>query len=103
MMERVYKEPNGNHIVLPPFIKLKWTKKKNCAIPACASYLLDRSKKCSTGVNKINTLPEKEIALERYKYEVGDFFLTDQYICKIPSKFTTGYGRESLIYKRFQI
>ena len=39
--------------------------------------------------------------MARYKYEVGDFVLTDQFICKTLGRFPIDYGHESL-YLRFQ-
>ena len=55
----MYEEPYDTYTVLPPAIKYKFKIAENCAIPACASCLLDRSKKCVPGVNKVNTLPDK--------------------------------------------
>ena len=96
MRENLYEEPNSNRTVLPLVIKYKFTTTKNCAIPVCVSCLLDRSKKRSHGVTKSNALPEKQGYLTIYKYDVGDFVSTDQFIFKTPERFPAGYGLDYL-------
>jgi hypothetical protein len=40
-------------------------------------------------------LDDREGAIMRDQYNVGDFISTDQFICKMPGRLPTGYGRES--------
>ncbi len=46
-------------------------------------------------------LDNREGAITRDQYNVGDFVSTDQFICKMPGRLPTGYGRESQDH-RFQ-
>ena len=96
MRQNLYEEPNSNCTVLPLVIKYNFTVTNNCAIPVCVSCLLARSKKHSPGVTKYDTLPEKQGYLTIYKYDVGDFFSTDQFIFKTPDRLPTGYSLDYL-------
>jgi hypothetical protein len=40
-------------------------------------------------------LEDREGAITRDQYNVGDFVSTNQFICKTPGRLLTGYGRES--------
>ncbi len=49
------------------------------AYPECFTHLLE----------------DREGAITRGQYNVGDFVSTDQFICKKPGRLPTGYGRKS--------
>ena len=95
MRDRTYEEPLGQHTVLPPIIKAKFPSARNCVIPLCQSCLLARARKRTPGVKYTKADPQKEGALSRDWYEVGDFVSTDQFICRTPGHLPEGYGRES--------
>ena len=79
MSSRKFKEPNGNIIILP-VINPKFPDARNCAVPACESCILTRSKKRSTNNKKVKPLAEKEGTLWRDKIEVGYFVSTDHFL-----------------------
>ncbi len=95
MRDQTYEEPLGQRTVLPPIIKAKFPFARNCTIPLCQSCLLARARKRTPGVKHAKADPEKERALSRDRYEVGDFVSTDQFICRTPGCLPEGYGRES--------
>jgi len=95
MRERTYEDPLGRRTILPPMIKPKFPSARNCVVPACQSCLIVRARKRSPNVVKTKVIPEREGALSRDKYEVGDFVSTDQFICRTPGRLPEGYGRES--------
>jgi hypothetical protein len=82
--ERMFEEPLGKCMVLPPIIKPKFPSAWNCVIPVCKSCLLARVRKRTPNVKRSTVIPENEEALSHNRYEVGDFFSTDQFICKTP-------------------
>ena len=59
MSPRKFKEPNGNIIILLVIINPKFPDARNCAVPACESCILTRSKKRSTNNKKVKPLSEK--------------------------------------------
>ena len=87
-------EPNGTRYIMPPVISAKLATAATCAVPACESWLLGRSKKRSPGVAKVKHVPDEEGILACDKYEVGDFVSTDQFVVRTPGIPPTGYGRE---------
>ena len=89
-----FEEPDGTWHVMAPMIVPKLATAEKCAVPDCASFLLGRYKKRPPGVSKIKATPEKEGILARDKYEVGDFFSTNQFFGRTPGILTSGYGRE---------
>jgi hypothetical protein len=95
MRDRTYEEPLGQHTVLPPIIKDTFLSARNCVIPLCQSCLLACACKRTPGVKHAKADPEKEGALSRDRYEVGDFVSTDQFIFRTPGCLPEGYGRES--------
>ncbi len=99
MRERHYEEPNGNKTVLPAIIKPKFASARNCIVPPCQLCLLARARKRT--LNVLRLLDNREGAITRDKYNIGDFVSTDQFICKTPRRLPTGYGRESQDH-RFQ-
>jgi hypothetical protein len=96
MHEGHYEEPNGNTTVLPAIIKSKLALARNCIVPPCQSCLLARARKCTPNVLQTRLLDNREGAITRDQYNVGDFVSTDQFICKMPGRLPTGYGHESL-------
>jgi hypothetical protein len=95
MCERYFEEPNGNKTVLPARIKPKLALARNCIFPPCQSCLLARARKHTPNVLQTHLLGDREGAITRDQYNVGDFVSTDQFICKMPGHLPTGYGRES--------
>ena len=85
-------EPYGTRHVMAPIIipKLKTAAKR--AVTVFESCLLDRSKKRSPGVSKVKAVPEKEVILTCDKYDIGDFFSTDQFCMHTPVRLPSGYG-----------
>ena len=101
MRERHYEDPDGRTTILPAIIQPKNASARNCIVPPCQSCLLARAKKRSPNVSRTQPLEDREGAITRDQYEVGDFVSTDQFICKTPGRLPTGYGRESQD-RRFQ-
>ena len=101
MRERHYEEPNGNKTILPAIIKPKLVSARNCIVPPCQSCLLARARKRTPNVSRTRLIDDREGAITRDQYNVGDFVSTDQFICKTPGRLPTGYGRESQD-RRFQ-
>jgi hypothetical protein len=95
MRERHNEEPNGNKTVLPAIFKPKLASARNCIVPPCQLCLLARARKCTPNVLRMRPLNNREGAIKRDQYNVGDFVSTDQFICKTPRRLPTGYGRES--------
>ena len=50
-----FEEPNGNRTILPEIINPEFNFTRNCAVPACESYMSERSMKLLT--NTINFKP----------------------------------------------
>ena len=94
MKPQQIEEPDGSRSVMAPVISPKLPTAATCAIPACESCLLGRAKKCSAGMNKRQAVLYKEGLLSRYKYEVGDFVSTDQFVVRRPGSLPNGYGCE---------
>ena len=101
MRERHYEEPDGKKTILPAIIKPKNPSARNCIVPPCQSCQLARARKRSPKISRTQALEDREGAITRDQYEVGDFVSTDQFICKTPGRLPTGYGRESQD-RRFQ-
>jgi hypothetical protein len=101
MRERHYKEPNSNKTILPAIIKPKLALARNWIVPPCQLCLLARARKRAPNVLRTPLLDDREGAITRDQYNVGDFVATDQFICKTPGRLPTGYGRESQ-YRHFQ-
>jgi hypothetical protein len=95
MQERHYEEPNGSKTVLPAIIKPKLALARNCIVPPCQSCLLACARKHTLNVLRMGLLDNREGAITRDQYNVGDFVSTDQFICKTPERLATGGGRES--------
>ncbi len=95
MRERHYEEPNCNKTVLPAIIKPKLALARNCIVPPCQLCLLAGARKCTPNALRTRLLDNREGAITRDQYNVGDFVSTDQFICKTPGCLPTGYGRES--------
>ena len=81
--------------ILPVIINIKFPAARNFEVPAFESCMLARAKKRLTIAKKVKPLAENNGALFCDKIEVGDFFSTDQFVCKNPGHVPTGYGRES--------
>ena len=60
MKPRTFEEPNGNITILIVIINLKFLAKIYCAVQACESCMLAKSKRRSTNTKKIKPLAEKE-------------------------------------------
>ncbi len=95
MREQHYEEPNDNKTVLPAIIKPKLALARNCIVPSCQLYLLACARKRTPNVLQTCLLDDREGAITRDQYNVGDFVSTDQFICKTPGCLPTRYGRES--------
>jgi hypothetical protein len=95
MHEQYYEEPNGNKTVLPAIIKPKISLAGNCIVPPCQSCFLARARKRTPNVLRTRLLDDREGAITRDQYNVGDFISIDQFICKTPRHLPTGYGHES--------
>jgi hypothetical protein len=81
---------------LPPaIITPKLVSARNCIVPPCQSCLLAQARKCTPNVSRTHLLDNREEAITRDQYNVGDFVSTDQVICKTPGCLPTGFGRES--------
>ena len=61
----------------------------------CSSSELARAKKCSFKGSWIRSPKEKEGALVRYKYKIGDLLLVNQFVISTPVWLTKGFGRET--------
>ncbi len=72
-----YEEPNGNKTVLPAIIKPKFASARNCIVPPCQSCLLARARKRTPNVLQMRLLDNREGAIMRDQYNVGDFVSTD--------------------------
>ena len=72
-----FEEPNFNRTITPAIIILKFPSDINCAVPACESCILARSKKRFINTNKAKPLAEKEVDLSHDKIEVGYFVSTE--------------------------
>jgi hypothetical protein len=94
MHEWHYEEPNVNKTVLPAIIKPKFALARNCIVPTCQSCLLARARKRTLNVSRTRLLNDREGAITRDQYNVGDFVSTDQFICKMPGCLLTGYGMD---------
>ena len=94
MKPQQMEEPNGSKSVMAPIIHQNLATAANSAVPFCKTFLLGRAKKRSPGVVKKKAVPEKMGILIRYKYEVGNFMSTDQFVCKTPGRLPSGFGRE---------
>ena len=79
---------------MAPIVQPKFATAAKCAVPVCESCLLGRAKKRSPGVAKKLDVTEKNGIVARYKYEVGDFMSTDQFMVKTPGRIPSGFGRE---------
>jgi hypothetical protein len=101
MQERIYEEPLGQRMVLPPIIKAIFSSAQNCVVPLCQSCLLVHACKRTPNVKQTRDLPESEGALSHDQYEASDFVSTDQFICRTPGCLPKGYGHESAD-RRFQ-
>jgi hypothetical protein len=53
------------------------------------------ARKHTSNVLRTRLLDNREGAITRDQYNVGDFVSTDQFICKMPKGLPTGYGHES--------
>jgi hypothetical protein len=95
MREWHYEEPNGNKTILPAIIKPKFALARNCIVPPYQSCLLARARKHTPNVLQTRLLDNREGAITRDQYKVGDYLSTDQFICKMPGRLPTGCGRES--------
>ena len=84
MREWHYEEPNGNKTILPAIIKPKYASARNCIVPPCQLCLIARPRKCTPNISRTHLLEDREGAITRDKYNVGDFVSTDQFICKTP-------------------
>ena len=100
MNPQQFVEPDGTRSIMTPVISPNLATATTCEVPECESCLLNRSKNLPPGVAKIKHVPDKEGILACDKYEVGDFFSTDQFVVSTPGRLPTGYGRESC-HKRF--
>ena len=67
MQERIYEKSNGKRTIIPSIINPKFPATSNFSVPDRESCMLDRFKKRSTGTTKVNSLPEKEVPLNRDK------------------------------------
>lgn len=94
MRGRKYKEESGVVREEPPQIKPTFASTPNCAIPKCTACQLAKMRRRNPKVARIKALPEREGALSRDRYEVGDFVSADQFVCNTPGRLLTGYGRE---------
>ena len=95
MREGHYEDPDEITTFLPAIIQPKNTSARSCIVPPCQSCLLARAKKRSPTLSRTQPLEDREGAITRDQYEVGDFVSTDQFICKTPGRLPTGYGQES--------
>ncbi len=95
MRKHHYEDPDGRTTILLAIIQPKNPSARNCIVPPCQSCLLARTKKRSPNVSQTQPLEDREGAITRDQYKVGDFVSTDQFICKTPERLRTGYGRES--------
>jgi hypothetical protein len=95
LREHHYEDPDGRTTILPAIIQPKNPSARNCIVPPCQSCLLAREKKRSLNVSRTQLLEDREGAITRDQYKVGDFVSTDQFICKTPGCLPTGYGQES--------
>ncbi len=73
MREWHYEEPNGNKTILPAIIKPKYASAQNCIVPPCQSCLIARARKRTPKVLRTRLLEDREGAITRDKYNVGDF------------------------------
>jgi hypothetical protein len=90
LRERHYEDPDGRTTILPAIIQPKNPSARNCIFPPCQSCLLARAKKRSPNVSLTQPLEDREGAITRDQYEVGDFVSTDQFICKTPGRLRPG-------------
>jgi hypothetical protein len=95
MQEQHYEDPDGRTTLLPAIIQPKNSSARNCIVPLCQLCLLACAKKRSPKVSWTQLLEDREGAITRDQYKVGDFVSTDQFICKTPGRLPTEYGRES--------
>jgi hypothetical protein len=95
MRERHYEEPNGNKTVLPAIMKPILALARNCVFPPCQLCLLAPARIRTPNVLGRRILNNREGAITRDQYNVGDFVSIDQFICKMPGPLPTGYGHES--------
>ncbi len=101
MREPHYEDSDGRTTILPAIIQPKNPSARNCIVPPCQSCLLARARKPSPKVSRTQLLEDREGAITRDQYKIGDFVSTDQFICKTPGRLPTGYGHESQD-RRFQ-
>ena len=94
MKPQQFMDPDGTRYVMAPVIFPELATAATCAIPSCEFCLLGRANKLSPGVAKVKHVPDNEGILARDKYEVGDFFSTDQFVLCTPGRLPTRYGRE---------
>ena len=78
MKPQQVEEPDGTRHAMAPIVVNKLATALHCAVPECESWWLGRSKNQSHEVTKVQAVPEKKGILNRDKYEVWDFFFTDQ-------------------------
>jgi hypothetical protein len=95
MSEWHHEEPHVNKTILPAIIKPKLVLAQNFIVPPCHLCLMAQARKFTTNVSWTRLLKDREGAITRDQYNVGDFFTMDQFICKMPRRLPTGYGCES--------
>ena len=94
MKPQPIEEPDESRSVMAPVISPKLPTATTCSIPACESCLMGRAKKRSAGVKRRHPVLDKAGLLSRYKYEVGYFVSTNQFVVRTPVRLPNGYGRE---------
>ena len=94
MKPQQVEEPYETRHFMAPIIFPKVATAAKCEVPVCESCLLGRSKKRSPGSSKVKAVPEKEVILACYKYEVGDFVSTDQSVVRTPGILPSVYGHK---------
>jgi hypothetical protein len=90
-----YEDPDGKTTILPAIFQPKNSSARNCIVPPCQLCLLACAKKPSPKVSLTQQLEDREGAITRDQYKIGDFVSTDQFIYKTPGRLPAGYGWES--------
>ncbi len=94
MREVQTKDEHGRETISPPVFKPKFASTPNCKVPMCMSCKLARAQCRNAEVSTSKPVTDEKDILSWDWYEVGDFFLGDQFVVTIPGRLPSGFGQE---------
>ncbi|MCA1806890.1 MAG: GAG-pre-integrase domain-containing protein, partial [Actinobacteria bacterium] len=90
---RVTKSPIEGDTAEPPLILSKAPGAANCVQPICPACQMAKQHRRTPGSQRVQNVPEHEMAIRREDLQPGDCVSVDQYICKVPGRMRHGFGR----------